>query len=480
MATTTIIPLHIGKGKTSATVLTDSAEYMKNPAKTHNGEFITGYECDPLTAAQEFLFARSQYAATTGRRQGASEVVGYHLRQSFKPGEIDAATANRIGYEMAMSLTKGKYAFLCCTHEDKAHIHSHILVSAVSLDCTRKFRNFKKSAFALRKISDRICLENGLSVIEKPKPSRGSYGTWLGDEKQPSNRGKICEIIDAALVDCKTYDDFINAMLAAGCEVKQGKYLAFKIPGGERFARCTEKLGADYTEDAIRERISGERVVAPRSKNAATIVPVRVPEVPSLLIDIQAKIRVGAGEGYQQWMKIFNLKQAARTLIFLQEVGIDSYAELQEKSAAASSKYYEVADRIKEIEKQQKDINELQAQIGTYTKTRGVYVAYKTSGWDKEFFEANRADITLHRAAKKHFNEHNFSGKLPSINSLRQEWATLESERKSLYRGYKELKEKYITLGTARANANHILGIAPDGQVRENERELSRRSSYAR
>jgi cell division protein FtsB len=446
---------------------------MKNPDKTNGGEWVSAYECDPLTAAQEFAFARSQYAATTGRRQGASEVVGYHLRQSFAPGECDAATANRIGYGMAMSLTKGKFAFLVCTHVDKEHIHSHVLVSAVSLDCSRKFRNFKGSAFALRKISDLLCLENGLSVIENPKNSRGSYADWLG-KKPPTAREQLCDLIDANLIVGQDMGALLVALKRAGCEIKIGKHTAVKLSGGKKFLRF-DTIGGDYSEDALRERLSGKRNVAPRvkvdddveRKAAEYEAKLKMQNRPNILIDIQAKIREGAGGAYQQWMMIFNLKQAARTLIFLQENGIDSYDDLRQKSRAASGEYNERSDRITVIEKQQKEISELQKQIGTYGKNRAAYTEYikiKNPKKKTEFYEDNRAAIELCRAAKKYFDSLNLGGKLPPIASLKQEWATLDSERNSLFRGYKELREKYLTLCTAESNARHMLGITDDGR----------------
>jgi hypothetical protein len=446
---------------------------MKNPEKTHGEEWVTAYECDPMTVAQEFAFARSQYAATTGRRQGASEVVGYHIRQSFAPGECDAATANKIGYDMAMSLTKGKFAYIVCTHVDKQHIHSHILVSAVSLDCSRKFRNFKGSAFVLRKISDLLCLENGLSVIENPKPSRGSYADWLG-KKPPTAREQLCALIDEKLIVGQDFGALLVALRRAGCEVKIGKHTAVKLPDGKKFLRF-DTIGGDYSEEALRERLSGKREVTPRvrvdddaeRKAAEYEAKLKTQNRPNILIDIQAKIREGAGGAYQQWMKIFNLKQAARTLIFLQENGIDSYDDLRQKSRAASDAYHERSDRITVIEKQQKEISELQKQIGTYGKNRAAYTAYikiKNPKKKNEFYEDSRAAIELCRAAKKYFDSLNLGGKLPPIASLKQEWATLDSECKSLYRGYKELREKYMTLGTAESNARHMLGITDDGQ----------------
>jgi hypothetical protein len=375
---------------------------MKDAKKTHGEEWVTAYECDPLTVAQEFAFARSQYATTTGRRQGANEVVGYHLRQSFAPGECDAATANRIGYDMAMSLTKGKFAFVCCTHTDKNHIHSHILVSAVSLGCSSKLRNFKGSAFALRKISDLLCLENGLSVIENPKPSRGSYADWLG-KKPPTAREQLCDLIDEKLIVGQDMGALLVALKRAGCEVKIGKHTAVKLPGGKKFLRF-DTIGGDYSEDALRERLSGKREVAPRvkpgdgaeRKAAEYAAKLKTQNKPNILIDIQAKIRAGAGGAYQQWMKIFNLKQAARTLIFLQENGIDTYDDLKARAASASGTYHERSDRIAEIEKQQKEISELQKQIGVYGKNRAAYTAYikiKNPKKKTEFYEDNRAAI---------------------------------------------------------------------------------------
>jgi hypothetical protein len=297
MATTTIIPLHAGKGRTVATALGLTVDYVENPDKTDGGEWVTAYGCDPLIVDKEFLFAKNQYAAITGRSQGERDVIGYHLRISFRPGETDAATANRIGYDLAMKLTHGNHAFVCCTHLDKRHMHSHIVINSTSLDCTRKFRNFKGSTFAVRRIADHLCLEHGLSIVAEPKRSRGSYAKWQGDERKPSHRETLARFLDAALQSAKDYDAFIAAMIAADCEVKRGKYLAFRIPGAERFTRC-KSLGEDYTEDAIRERLAGRRTVTPRIVPEEFVPFVITRETKfGLLIDIQRKIQEGKGGG---------------------------------------------------------------------------------------------------------------------------------------------------------------------------------------
>lgn len=207
-----------------------------------------------MMADEEFLLSKRQYAQLTGRDQGERDVIAYHLRQSFKPGEIDPATANKIGYDLAMSLTKGKHAFLVCTHVDRSHVHSHIIFNSTALDYTKKFRNFWGSSFAIRKISDRLCVENGLSIIEKPKRSRGSYGTWIGDEKQPTLRECLTELIDGNLEKSLTLEELKAALHNSGCEVKHGAHLAVKLPQGKRFIRC-DSLGKSYTEHALLKRL---------------------------------------------------------------------------------------------------------------------------------------------------------------------------------------------------------------------------------
>jgi hypothetical protein len=238
MATTWIKPLHKWKGKTLAASLGFSMDYVENPEKTKQGEWVTSYECDPLIATEEFMFSKNQYTKITGRDQREKDVIAYHLRISFAPGETDAETANRIGYELAMKLTKGNHAFVCCTHTDKAHIHTHVAINSTSLDCIKKFRNSKNSSFYIRRIADHLCLENGLSIVENPKQSRGRYANWQGDTKPPTNRERLELMIEAALEKSKDYDEFIAAMIAEGCEVKKrGKNISFKVPGAERFAR---------------------------------------------------------------------------------------------------------------------------------------------------------------------------------------------------------------------------------------------------
>jgi hypothetical protein len=455
MATTTLIPLHAGKGRSVAAALGRTTDYVKNSEKTQGGEFISAYECDPLTVDAEFMFSKRQYATLTGRDQGKNDVIGYHLRQAFKPGEIDPATANKIGYVLARRLTKGVFAFVCCTHVNTQSVHNHIIINSVSLDCSRKFRNFKNSSFAIRKISDILCVENGLSIIENPKPSRGSYGQWLGDEKPKTERDKLRDIIDECVAIGRSQTEFFTALKRAGVEIKSGKQFAFKPRGAKKFFR-QDTLGEDYSASAILERLRGRRVVE-------KIVKAPTPTRPKLLIDIQAKLNAGYGDGFKYYAKLQNLKEAAKTLIFLEENGVGTYEELVKKDNAVTADYHHSNERRKAIDARLAAITDLQKYIGNYSKGQAVYKEYRAIKNKKKaeaFYEEHRAALTLRAAAKRYFDAQGLEKTLPSINSLKQEYATFLAERRMLG-NIKQKRDDMIDWARAKHNVDLILGEPP-------------------
>jgi hypothetical protein len=464
MATTWIKPIHKSKKRSVVATLADVIGYADNPDKSNGYEYVKSYGFDYLSAANEFALSKQIYENQTGRGGRNGDIIAFHLRQSFKPGEITPQEALEVGYALAEKFTHGRHQFVVAVDTDKSHIHCHCIFNAVNMDCSGKFRNPIGSMKIVRRISDYLCAERGLSIVENPEKSKGSYRDWQ-DKKEPArNRDKLQEMIDSHISAGKLFEQFIAAMHEVGREVKRGKYLAFKLPGAERFIRV-KSIGEDYTEQALRERCVGKRTAPKRDdsetraecKAATYATSPNKTNAPDLLIDIQAKIREGKGAGYEQWAKIFNVKQAARTLIFLQEHGIDSYDELRKKSDAASSEFHHLSSRLKEVETRQSQITELQKQIETYGKTRDTYAIYKKSGWDKDYYDANATDIILHRAAKKYFDAQGFKGKRPSINSLKQEWSALETERRKLSPAYRTAKENYVSLCTARANADVLL-----------------------
>jgi hypothetical protein len=471
MATTAIFPIHAGKGRSVAKAIRDVTDYMENPLKTEGGELVSSFGCAPESAETEFLLAKSRYHALTGRSQ-KSDVIAYHARQSFKPGEIAKEEANRLGYELALRFTKGRNSFLVYTHTDRHHIHNHLVWNSTALDCKRKFRNFIGSAFALRRCSDILCAENALSVIQDPKPSPGrDYGRYMG--RPPSFRDRVRAAVDAALSQSpQTFEDFLSLLREAGCKAStQRKHITVLVPDEDGLPKQKQPtrldtLGGDYTEAAIRERIEGRRVVsAPAGKAIAPGMKRRT----SLLIDIETKMREGKGAGYERWARIHNIKQMARTLIFLQEHGLDDYAALKEKAAAATAGFNNLSDTIKALDERLAANAALQKHIVTYAKTRQTYVDYRKAGYSKRFRELHEADILLHQTAKKAFDELGIK-KLPTVASLRTEYASALDEKRKAYAEYRAAREQMKELLIAKTNVDRLLNLTDERTRRETER----------
>lgn len=314
MATTRIIPMHQNAGKTLAQCLSDRTDYAKNPEKTDDGRLVSSYECDAKTADAEFLFSKRQYRQLTGRVQ-ESDVIAYQIRQSFKPGEVTPEEANQLGYEFAKRFTKGNHAFIVCTHIDKKHIHNHIIWNSTMLDCTRKFRNFWGSTEAVRKLSDTICMEHRLSVIENPKPHGKCYNKWLGDNTKPCNRDLLRAAIDAALSKKpKSFEAFLKLLEGSGYIIKRGKNLSFAHEGQKQSIRL-RSLGDGYSEEELRAVIIGAKTHTPFKKKR---YPTAAPK-PRLITQIEASLNSGKGVYYDNKVKVTRLKEMAQTLLYLEQ-----------------------------------------------------------------------------------------------------------------------------------------------------------------
>ena len=461
LAATRLIALHKNKGMTVAACLKNRTDYIENPDKTEQGQFVSSYACSALTADEEFMLTKRQYDLVNGRRQ-KSDVIAYQIRQSFRPGEITAEEANKVGYELAMRFTKGKHAFVVATHTDRQHIHNHIIYNSTALDSTRKFRDFLLSGLAVQRLSDLICLEHQLSVIEI-KPYRERQKRTLYPPKE-SNRDKLCSVIDGILLDEKTanFEAFLQKLEQQGYEIKRGKHTSVKGARQKRFIRF-RTLGVGYSEDEIKAVIAGEVEHRPHQKQP--------PKEQSfhLLVDIQAKLSEGKGEGYARWAKRYNLKEMSKTLIFLQENKIGSIEEMQERVDAATAHYHELGDSIKASEKRLAEIAVLKAHIINYAKTRPVYDAYRKSGYSKKFLEAHREQITLHKAAKAAFDEASLK-KLPKVKELDAEYATLLSQKKAAYPAYRKARDEMQELKKAQKNVELFFAEEKDPKEKSQTR----------
>lgn len=451
MAATRLISLHINKGKTVAQCLADRTDYSENAAKTNNGEFISSYECDPKTADEEFLLSKRQYFHITGREQ-KNDVIAYQIRQSFKPGEITPKEANRVGYELAMRWTKGKHAFIVATHIDKAHIHNHVIYNSTTLDCTHKFKDFFLSGLAVQKLSDRICVEHGLSIIT-PKPYRERKKRTVYPKKR-SQRDELCAAIDEVLRQKpETFDKLIRQLSEMGYEFKDGKQKAFRGKEQKRFIRL-RSLGEGYSEEELRAVISGKTLH--KAKNTSR--QVHTQRQFQMLIDIEAKLAEGKSGGYERWAKKFNRKEAAKTVCLLKERGIEDYDELAALTERLTNRFGELSDSIKLAEKRMAEIQIMRTHIINYSKTRDTYIAYRKAGYSKKFFEEHREEIQLHKAAKEAFNQFGIT-KIPKVKELNEEFHQLLTEKKKAYAEYRQVKKDMQEYLIAKQTVENILGI---------------------
>ena len=467
MATTRLMPLHTGKGRTVGQAISAIIDYTENPQKTDGGRLITSWQCDSRIADAEFLFAKNQYTQKTGRVRGEDDVIAYHLRQSFVPGEITPEDANRLGCELAKRFTKGNHAYIVCTHIDKAHIHNHVIWNSTALSQTRKFRNFWGSSRAVRRLNDTICIENGYSIVENPKHHGKSYNKWLGDQAKPSHRELLRVAIDNALSQSPAdFEELLKLLREYGCEVsKRGKSYRLKLSGWEKAARM-DSLGEGYGLEDLRAVLLGKKAHTPRKKTVTQAEPPKV----NLLVDIQTKLRAGKGAGYARWATLFNLKQMAQTVAYLQDHELLDYAVLSEKAAAASAHFNELSARIKAAETRMAEIAVLREHIVNYAKTRDTYVAYRKAGYSKKFLAEHESEITIHKAAKNYFDGLGLK-KLPTIKALNTEYAELLAEKKAAYADYRKAREEMKELLTAKANIDRILELDKEQEEANERRE---------
>ena len=408
------------------------------------------------------------------------DVIAYQVRQSFHPGEITPEEANRIGYEFAEHFLKGNHAFIVCTHTDKQHIHNHIYWNSTSLDCTRKFRNFWGSTMAVRKLSDLICVQHRLSVIENPKPHGISYNRWQGDIEKLSNRDRLCLDMDAALAK-KPHDleGFYSLMEQAGYTVTRGKNITFSHPRQKRNIRM-RSLPEEYREDAIREVLAGRRIHNPRKRRSPL-----TEQKAQLVSALEAKQNQGRGHYYDLSIQNQITKQQAKALLYYQQHGFtsaDDFEAFAESVEAVKQRRDALSAQITTAEKRLNEIAVLQKHITNYLKTKDVYAGYRASGYSKGYYEEHEDAIRLCKASKRAFDElipSDTSGKtagshkkqLPSLKALRAEYAELLAMKKAAYPEYYKAKDEYRELLTYQANLAGLFGIENVRSVPQREHQ---------
>ena len=431
----------VTKIKPVKSTLSKALDYIENPDKTDGKMLISSFGCSYETADIEFGYTLSQ-ALDKGNN------LAFHLIQSFAPGEVDYEKAHEIGKQLADAVTKGQHEYVVTTHIDKGHIHNHVIFCAVNFVAHHKYNSNKRSYYGIRNMSDKLCRENGLSVVVPGKGSKGkSYAEYQAEKTGTSWKGKLKIAVDALIPQVSSFEELLTRLQAAGYEIKPGKYVSCRAPGQERFTRL-KTLGADYTEEAIRERIAGRRAKAAKAPREQRGV--------SLLIDIENSIKAAQSKGYEQWAKIHNLKQAAKTMNFLTEHKIEQYADLVSRIEEMAAESGQAADALKDAEKRLADMAVLIKNVSTYQKTKPVYDAYRKARNREKYRAGQEQAIILHEAAARSLKAAGIA-KLPNLAALQSEYEALQAQKEALYADYGKLKKKVREYDIIKQNIDSIL-----------------------
>ena len=442
--------------------LSKAIAYILNPEKTDEKLLVSSYGCASETAAREFEWTR-KIAEQKG--MNPVRIIARHVIQSFEIGEVTPELAHEIGKQFADEILGGKYEYVLTTHIDKDHVHNHLIFNAVDFVDYHAYKSYKRIYYDMREVSDRLCKENGLSVIPPSQNKGMSYKEYTEAKRGTSWKQKLKQTIDRLVITAKDYDDFLRLMQEAGYEIKTGKYISFRAEGQERFTR-SKTIGENYTEERIKERIAGR---TPRRSQRQT-----TPKGISLIGDIQERIRLIDSKGYEHKAKLTILKEAARTLNYLTENNLLQYADLEKKVEDVHSSYDRTGKELKVVEARLREVQPLIKNISNYQRLKPVYDAFQKAK-DKPGFKAkHEAELVIFEAARSTLLAMQGDEKLPSLKTLQAEQQRLLEEQQQLYDERAKLKKEVKQIETIKSNIDTFLASSADhdrDHLRSTQRE---------
>lgn len=441
--------------------LRKALDYICNPDKTDGKLLISSFGCDPETADIEFQFTLDQSVGKKGNN------LAHHLIQSFDYGETTPEEAHRIGQELCDRLLGGKYEYVLTTHIDKGHVHNHIMFCAANFVDRHKYVSNNKTRFGIRKLSDQLCREHGLSVIKAQHWKTPNLGQKYGGKEGQSKKAKLAKAIDHYITISRDFEDMLQRMERDGYEIKRAKYISYKPPGEGRFMGGVT-LGAEYTDERVSERIAG-LAKAPQKKR---LVQLHDDNRINLITDIENNVKAQASRGYKQAVQIENLKRMARTVNFLTENNLLQYEQLQAKISEIQTLFDDTTAELKAVEGRLSDMALLIKNVENFRRTYPAYKNYKQARNKQKAYEDNESAILIHTAAKKALADMGITGKLPSVAELKEQYAEMEKEKAVLYKQYNGLKGQVKEYSTVKANIDEILGRRPEP---EKEQEKSKK-----
>lgn len=442
--------------------LSKAIAYILNPEKTDEKLLVSSYGCASETAAREFEWTR-KIAEQKG--MNPVRIIARHVIQSFEIGEVTPELAHEIGKQFADEILGGKYEYVLTTHIDKDHVHNHLIFNAVDFVDYHAYKSYKRIYYDMREVSDRLCKENGLSVIPPSQNKGMGYKEYTEAKRGTSWKQKLKQTIDRLVITAKDYDDFLRLMQEAGYEIKTGKYISFRAEGQERFTR-SKTIGENYTEERIKERIAGR---TPRRNRKQT-----TPKGISLIGDIQERIRLIDSKGYEYKAKLTILKEAARTLNYLTENNLLQYTDLEKKVEDVHSSYDRTGKELKGVEARLREVQPLIKNISNYQRLKPVYDAFQKAKDKPSFKTKHEAELVIFEAARSTLLAIQGDEKLPSLKTLQAEQQRLLDEQQRLYDERAKLKKEVKQIETIKSNVDTFLAPSVDhdrDHLRSTQRE---------
>ena len=442
--------------------LSKAIAYILNPEKTDEKLLVSSYGCASETAAREFEWTR-KIAEQKG--MNPVRIIARHVIQSFEIGEVTPELAHEIGKQFADEILGGKYEYVLTTHIDKDHVHNHLIFNAVDFVDYHAYKSYKRIYYDMREVSDRLCKENGLSVIPPSQNKGMGYKEYTEAKRGTSWKQKLKQTIDRLVITAKDYDDFLRLMQEAGYEIKPGKYISFRAEGQERFTR-SKTIGENYTEERIKERIAGR---TPRKSQRQT-----TPKGISLIGDIQERIRLIDSKGYEHKAKLTILKEAARTLNYLTENNLLQYSDLEKKVEDVHISYDRTGKELKAVEARLREVQPLIKNISNYQRLKPVYDAFQKAKDKPSFKTKHEAELVIFEATRSTLLAMQGDEKLPSLKTLQAEQQRLLEEQQRLYDERAKLKKEVKQIETIKSNVDTFLAPSADhdrDHLRSTQRE---------
>jgi len=450
-------------------------EYICNPDKTDESIYISSFACAAETAAYDFKYTIDHANDFSSIEKEEKENKAFHLIQAFEPGEVSFEEAHAIGKELADKLLQGKYSYVLSTHIDKGHVHNHIIFCAVDNIDHNHYHDCKKTYWHIRNLSDDLCREHNLSVIENRNHRGMKYKEWYENKNQNSWKVKLKKDINQSIKSSSTYDDFLALMKAKGYEIKNssfeessGKYISFRPLGQKNFIRGrVSSLGANFTKERIKERIENKRQKAASFLENGNKM--------KTLIDTAANPNFAENIGLQKWATKENLKIAAKTYRLMTEKNIHNLTELDEKVTSLQEQSKSANNSIVSMEHQIREIAETIKYAEQYRENKPYNERYEKARDQDKFLRKYESKLILFSGAEHMLQRKGFSPTNANITKLKATYQELLAQKKELSSIHKSTQTEIKELEIIKKNLEQYMNTSSrnlDKSLEQNPHEL--------